>query len=192
VQLLMTIPGVDYTIAHALKAALADVERFCDRDKAASYLGLVPSVRQSANKCNTRPITKAGATQVRWLLIQGAQHVGRHPGPLGAFFRRLAKRKNRIIAVVATARKMVTIAVHMFKNKEPCRYALPRATDEKLAALRVKASGEKRKVGFAKGVKSVSKVGGVLAKSLERKPGAASVAIGPRAGRRPVCALKLP
>jgi transposase len=86
--------------------------------------------------------------------------VGRHPGPLGAFFRKLAKRKNRNIAVVATARKMVTIAVHMLKNKEPYRYALPRQTDEKLAALRVKATGEKRKHGLPKGVKSVSKIGG--------------------------------
>jgi transposase len=159
VQLLMTMPGVDYTIAHALKAALADVGRFSDPDKAASYLGLVPSVKQSAGKCYTGPITKAGATQVRWLLIQGAQRVGRHPGPLGAFFRKLAKRKNRNVAVVATARKMVTIAVHMLKNKEPYRYALPRTTDEKLAALRVKATGEKRRTGIPKGTKPVSKIG---------------------------------
>jgi hypothetical protein len=55
---------------------------------------------------------------------------------------------------------MVTIAVHMLKNKEPYRYALPRQTDEKLAALRVKATGEKRKHGLPKGVKSVSKIGG--------------------------------
>jgi transposase len=160
VQLLMTMPGVDYTIAHALKAALADVGRFSDPDKAASYLGLVPSVKQSAGKCYTGPITKAGATQVRWLLIQGAQRVGSHPGPLGAFFRKLAKRKNRNVAVVATARKMVTIAVLMLKNKEPYRYALPRPTENKLAGLRVKATGEKRKGGVPKGVKAVSKVGG--------------------------------
>jgi transposase len=160
IQLLITIPGVDYTIAHALKAALADVNRFSDPDKAASYLGLVPSVKQSAGKCYTGPITKAGATQVRWLLIQGAQRVGSHPGPLGAFFRKLAKRKNRNVAVVAAARKMVTIAVHMLKNQEPYRYATPRATDAKLAGLRVKATGEKRKGGVAKGAKAVSKVGG--------------------------------
>lgn len=159
VQLLMTIPGVDYTIAHALKAALADVHRFSNPDKAASYLGLVPSVKQSADKCYTGPITKAGATQVRWLLIQGAQRVGSHPGPLGAFFRKLAKRKNRNVAVVATARKMVTIAWHMLKNKEPYRYAIPQATDAKLAGLRVKATGEKRKGGVPKGVKAVSKTG---------------------------------
>ena len=124
VQLLMTIPGVDYTIAHALKAVLADIERFPTPDKAASYLGLVPKVRQSSDKCYTGPITKAGSSQVRWLLIQGAQRVGSHPGPLGAFFRKLAKRKNRNVAVVAVARKMVTIGWHMLKNKEPYRYAV--------------------------------------------------------------------
>jgi transposase len=159
VQLLMTLPGVDYTIAQALKATLADITRFPEPDKAASYLGLVPSVKQSAGKCYNGTITKAGSSQARWLLIQAAQSVSRHPGPLGAFFRKLEKRKNRNVAVVATARKMVTIAWHMLKNKEPYRYASPRCTDEKLAALRVRATGEKRKTGPAKGSKRASKLG---------------------------------
>lgn len=158
VQLLMTLPGVDYTIAQALKATLADIERFPEPDKAASYLGLVPSVKQSAGKCYNGPITKAGSSQARWLLIQAAQSVGRHPGPLGAFFRKLERRKNRNVAVVATARKMVTIAWHMLKNKEPYRYATPRCTDEKLASLRVRATGVKRKGGTPKGSKAVSKL----------------------------------
>jgi transposase len=159
VQLLMTLPGVDYTIAQALKATLADIERFPEPDKAASYLGLVPSVKQSAGKCYNGPITKAGSSQARWLLIQAAQCVGRHPGPLGAFFRKLEKRKNRNVAVVATARKMVTIAWHMLKNKEPYRYATPCSTDNKLAGLRVRATGEKRKTGSPKGSKPASKLG---------------------------------
>jgi transposase len=159
VQLLMTLPGVDYTIAHALKATLADVERFPEPDKAASYLGLVPSVKQSASKCYNGSITKAGASQVRWLLVQAAQCVGRHPGPLGAFFRKLERRKNRNVAVVATARKMVTIAWHMLKNKEPYRYASPQHTSAKLAGLRVRTTGKKRKGGVPKGSKGVAKLG---------------------------------
>ena len=137
-----------------LKATLADVTRFPDPDKAASYLGLVPSVKQSAGKCYNGPITKAGSSQARWLLIQAAQSVSRHPGPLGAFFRKLERRKNRNVAVVATARKMVTIAWHMLKNKEPYRYAMPRSTDEKLAGLRVRATGVKRKTGPPQGNQS--------------------------------------
>ena len=83
IQLLMTMPGVDYTIAHALKATLADISRFAEPDKAASYLGLVPSVKQSAGKCYNGPITKAGSSQVRWLLIQAAQCVGQAPRTAG-------------------------------------------------------------------------------------------------------------
>jgi hypothetical protein len=58
-------------------------------------------------------------------LTQSAQHVARHPGPLGAFFRRLAKRKNRQVAIIAVARKLVLVAYLMLKNNEPYRYARP-------------------------------------------------------------------
>ena len=159
IQLLMTMPGCDYTIAHALKATLGDISRFPSPDKAASYLGLVPRVKQSSDKCYHGSITKAGAAETRWLLVQAAQRIGIHPGPLGAFFRKLARRKNRNVAVVATARKLVTIAWHMLKNKEPYRYATPRATEDKLASLRVKATGEKRKSGTPAGSKRIAKLG---------------------------------
>jgi len=51
VKLLMTLPGVDVTVAEAVLAALGDVSRFADGAHAASYLGLVPSTRQSATRC---------------------------------------------------------------------------------------------------------------------------------------------
>ncbi len=102
VQLLMTLPGVDCAVAQTLMAALGDIDRFPTPDQAAGYLGLVPRIKQSADKSYTGPITKAGSSQARWMLVQAAQSVGRHPGPLGAFFRKLARRKNRNVAVVAT------------------------------------------------------------------------------------------
>ena len=81
------------------------------------------------------------------MLIQAAQQVGRHSGPLGAFFRRLARKKNRNVAVVATARKLVTIAWHMLKNNEPYRYAQPKTVEAKYSRLRVRVTGQKRKTG---------------------------------------------
>jgi hypothetical protein len=140
-------------VAQTLLAALGDINRFKDADHAAGYLGLVPSTRQSADHCYHGPITKQGRGHARWMLVQSAQHVAAHPGPLGVFFRRLAKKKNRNVAVVATARKLVTIAWHMLKNNEPYRYATPRVVDTKLARLRVKATGDKRKSGPPKGQK---------------------------------------
>lgn len=135
VRLLMTLPGVSHVVAIALLAALGDVSRFRDGDHAASYLGLAPITRQSGNRCYHGRITKAGNSQARWLLTQSCQHASRHPGPLGAFFRRLAKRKNRQVAIIALARKMVTIAYLMLKNNEPYRYAKPKLMAEKFAAL---------------------------------------------------------
>lgn len=151
VKLLMTIPGVDFAVAESLYSTLGDISRFPTPDEAASYLGLVPSTYQSAETCYHGRITKRGRAHARWLLVQAAQHLDRHPGPLGVFFRRLAHKKNRNIAVVATARKLVTISWHMLKNNEPYRYALPKASKAKFDRLRIRATGKRRKGGNAKG-----------------------------------------
>ncbi len=132
VRLLMTLPGVAHGVALTLIAALGDITRFRDGDHAASYLGLTPIVRQSAGKCFRGPITKAGSSAARAMLTQAAQHAAEHPGPLGAFYRRLKKRKARNVAIVATARKLVTIAFLMLKNNEPYRYARPERVQAKL------------------------------------------------------------
>jgi transposase len=147
VKLLMTLPGVDVAVAQTVRAALGDIRRFRDGDQAAAYLGLAPSVKQSADKCYRGPITKRGCSQARWMLVQAAQHVAKHPGPLGHFFRRLAKKKNRNVAIVATARKLVVIGWHLLTKREPYRYAQPAATERKLQKLRVRATGQKRKTG---------------------------------------------
>lgn len=152
VKLLITLPGVDVAVAQALLACLGEISRFSDADHAASYVGLTPSTRQSANHCYHGPITKQGNGHARWMLVQAAQHLDRHPGPLGVFFRRLAAKKGRNIAVVATARKLVVIAYHMLSRNEPYRYAEPAPTQAKLSRLRVRSGGPRKKTGPAKGV----------------------------------------
>ncbi len=150
-KLLMTLPGVDYPTALTLLSALGDISRFADGDHAASYLGLTPSTKQSADHCYHGPITKQGNSHARWMLVEAAQHLDKHTGPLGVFFRRLAKKKNHNVAVAATARKMVTIAYLMLKNNEPYRYAQPQVVAAKLSRLRVRAGGAKRRTGPAPG-----------------------------------------
>jgi transposase len=151
VKLLMTLPGVDFTVAETILAALGDLSRFATPDKAASYLGLVPSTRQSGDHCYHGPITKQGARHARWLLVQAAQHAALHPGPIGAFFRRIAKKKNRNVAVVAVAHKLVVLAWHILRNNEPYRYAQPLTLQAKLSRLRILATKQKRKGGLVKG-----------------------------------------
>jgi transposase len=157
VKLLMTLPGVDVATAEAMMAAWGDVSRFSDGDHAASYLGLAPSTKQSAAHCYHGPITKRGNSHARWMLVEAAQHLDKHPGPLGCFFRRLLRKKNRNVAVVAAARKLAMIGWQMLVTGEPYRYAIPRSTEAKLAKLRVKATGQRRRGGSPKGTKCVAK-----------------------------------
>jgi transposase len=160
VRLLMTLPGVSQHTAQALLAAIGDVSRFADADSLAAYLGLTPRTRQSATHCYHGPITKAGRSHTRWMLVQAAHTVQNHPGPLGYFFRRLKARKTHNVAVVATARKLAILAWHVLTSGEPYRYAVPSTTEAKLAKLRVTATGEKRRTGPRKGEKSQAKLPG--------------------------------
>jgi transposase len=158
-KLLMTLPGVDFTVAQALLAALGEIGRFPDGNRAAAYLGLVPSTYQSGEHCYHGRITKQGRSHARWLLVEAAQHLDRHPGPLGVFFRRIARKKNRNVAVVATARKLVSIAWHMLVHNEPYRYAQPVTVQAKLDRLRLRVTRQRRKTGSAKGSKRPSSYG---------------------------------
>ena len=151
IKLLMTLPGVDFAVAETILSTLGDWTRFPTADKAAAYFGLVPSTHQSGTHCYHGSITKQGRGHARWMLVEAAQHLANHPGPLGLFFRRIHKKKGYSVAVVAAARKLVTIAWHMLKNNEPYRYAQPRTTEAKMSRLRVRATGQRRKGGNPKG-----------------------------------------
>ena len=143
VRILMTLPGVDYNTATAIIAAWGDISRFKDADHAASYLGLVPGTKKSANSCYHGPITKMGASLARSLLCEAAQHLSRNDSPLGVFVRRLLQKKTWNKAIVAGARKLATIAYHMLKNKEPYRYAAVVRTQIKLGRLRTSVTGKR-------------------------------------------------
>jgi hypothetical protein len=52
----------------------------------------------------------------------------------------LARRKNRNVAIMAAARKLVTVAFLMLKHNEPYRYSRPELMREKFAALQRKGA----------------------------------------------------
>lgn len=151
VKLLMTLPGVSQHAAQSLLAAIGEITRFDDPKRLAGYLGLVPSTHQSARTCYHGPITKSGRSHTRWMLVQAAQSVREHPGPLGHFFRRLKRKKNHNVAVVAVAHKLAVLAWHVLKSGQPYRYAIPTTTEDKLRKLRIAATGERRRGGVTKG-----------------------------------------
>ncbi len=155
VKLLRTLPGVDLMVAETLLAAWGDVSRFRDGDHAASYLGLVPSTRQSGDRCYHGPITKAGNSHARWALVQAAHSVARHPGPLGHFFKKLAKKKNYNVAIVAAARKLVVIAWHMLTKNEPIATRFRAAPRRSSAGCASRRPASAARAGRARGQRAV-------------------------------------
>lgn len=132
VKLLMTIPGVNVTVAIGLVAAIGDIDRFDSPQQLASYFGLVPRVYQSAGTCHHGGITKQGRSQARWLAVEAAHCMVNSGAPLTASYHRLRRKKSHNVAVVALARKLVVVAWHLLTRQEPYRYAPARRTRAKL------------------------------------------------------------
>ncbi len=170
VRLLMSIPGIDYTVAQTCLAAIGDIARFPNPKKLSAYLGLNPSTRQSGGHCYHGKITKQGNAHARWLLVQAAQHLGQYRGPLGQTLRRIIQRKNRSVAVVACARKLAVLLWHVLRSGEPFRYAQPRSLEAKYSRLRVRATGQRRRGGIAKGTPRSAQYGHGRTRALPSLP----------------------
>ena len=149
---IMSIPGIDFYTALALKSAIGDISRFDNPKKLVSYFGLNPRIYQSANSCFGGPISKRGRSYARWVIVQAAKHAARTPGPLRAFFKRIKRRSVNNKAVVAVANKVTRIIWHMLTKKTEYRCAHPLRTKEKMDRLRIIATGVRLKTGMKAGV----------------------------------------
>ncbi len=140
VRRLMTIPGVDATVALSIVAAVGDFRRFRQPEQLVSYLGLNPRVRQSGSQPATHGrITKHGRAHARGMLVEAAWAAAKTPGPLRAFYERVRGRRGMQIAVVATARKLACLCWTMIERGEDYAFARPSLTEKKLRALELRA-----------------------------------------------------
>ncbi len=135
VQLLMTLPGVDVTVAVGLAAAIGDIRRFATPGQLAAYFGLVPSTYQSAERCYHGAITKRGSTSARHLAIEAAQVLARSDCPLAATYHRIRRRRPHNVTATALARKLIVVAWHLLTRQQPYRYAPLANTARKLRRL---------------------------------------------------------
>jgi transposase len=140
IQRLMTLPGVDVTVASGIAAAVGDIRRFASPQKLVAYLGLNPSVRQSGEgPAYHGRITKQGRGHARGLLVEAAWAASRSPGPLRAFHRRITARRGKNIAAVATARKLTMIIWHMLTKATDYIWARPALMSRKIRAVELRA-----------------------------------------------------
>jgi len=117
-NLLASVPGVGKTIARTLLAELPELGTL-DRHKVAALVGLAPWTRQSG-KWKGKSFIGGGRADVRAALFLGAMVASRHNPPLKAFRDRLVQAgKPKLVALVATARKLLTILNAILRDRKP-------------------------------------------------------------------------
>lgn len=117
-DLLASVPGIGRTIARTLLAELPELGRL-DRRQIAALCGLAPFTRQSG-KWRGRSCIAGGRAAVRSALFMGALVAARHNRVLKAMRDRIvAAGKPKLVALVAVARKLLTVLNAILRDKKP-------------------------------------------------------------------------
>lgn len=174
VKRLLTITGINVTVAAGLVAAIGDIHRFPNPQKLVSYFGLNPRVRQSGlGLAQHGRISKAGRSHARAMLVEAAWAAAKAPGPLHAFFLRIRARRGHQVAAVATARKMAVLVWHLLTRETDYLWARPALVAHKLRALQLQAGrpmkkGNQRGPAYAYNVKALRDQEMAIAAQAER------------------------
>lgn len=121
-DLLASVPGVGSIIARTLIADLPELGTL-SRKQIAALAGLAPFTRQSG-QWKGRSFIGGGRASVRTALFMGALVAARHNPVLKAFFDRLiAAGKPKMVALIAVARKLLTILNAIVRDKRPWQIA---------------------------------------------------------------------
>ena len=121
-NLLSSVPGVGPVISSTLIAELPELGQLGRREIAA-LAGLAPFTRQSG-KWRGKSFIGGGRTAVRTALFMGASVARRHNPVLKAFYKRLvATGKQKMVALIAVARKLLTILNAIIRDNRPWQKA---------------------------------------------------------------------
>ena len=117
-DLLASVPGIGPTIARSLIAELPELGTL-DRRQIAALVGLAPWTRQSG-QWRGKSFIGGGRSSVRSVMFMGAMVAARYNPPLKAFRDRLvAAGKPKLVAIIAVARKLLTILNAILRDKTP-------------------------------------------------------------------------
>jgi transposase len=113
---LRSIPGIGDFSALLLLAELGDAGRFRDKEAVANYAGLVPWVRESADRSRRGSITRCGSPWLRWIMVEAVPRAVWSSPAVRRCYDRLRARKHAHVARVAVARKLLIAAWALLRD----------------------------------------------------------------------------
>lgn len=119
-DLLKSVPGVGDVTARTLLGSLPELGGL-DRRQIAALVGLAPWTRQSG-RWQGKSFIGGGRAHVRRVLYMAAVSAARCNPELKAFYKRLVERgKPKKLAIIAVARKLITILNAILRDRTPWR-----------------------------------------------------------------------
>lgn len=136
---LFAVSGISYNTVLCLLTSLGhDIHKFPNAKSFACWLGLVPNNKVSGGKVisNRRP---SGRNTIAKALRHAANSIGNQKDhELTPFFKRIAFKKGRIAAIIATARKLAVIIWNMLTKAEAYQKERVEVNGEKQRAIQLK------------------------------------------------------
>jgi transposase len=122
--LLKSIPGIGGYLASAILAEVGDLRRFNNQKQFASYIGLVPSVRNSGGTENIFGVTPRCRALLRSYIIESAW-VALRLDPSMQHYYRTHPGKNPKSILIKIAHKMLNRMLSVIKNNKPYQISYP-------------------------------------------------------------------
>ncbi len=113
---LISIKGIGPRSAAILLSGIGNVDDFPDADKLAAYVGIVPKVSNSNETEHHGRITRRGNKLMRTTVVQCTWIAIRYSGYLNSHYQRIKERRGAGKAIIATARKLLSIIYDTLKN----------------------------------------------------------------------------
>ncbi len=114
---IISIKGVGEKSAAILLSVIGKVDEFANENKLAAYFGLVPRISNSNETERSGRITKRGSTIGRTTLVQCVLVAKKYSPYLKKFYERIKTKRGSGKAIIATAKKLLSVIYHTLKNK---------------------------------------------------------------------------
>ncbi len=116
IKLLMTIPGINYYSACGIYSEIGNISRFNNKEKFASYTGLIPKEYSSGNRIIKGHISKHGPSILRFFLTEISHIVIKYTKKFKSKYLSIVRRLGKKRSIIAIARILAETIYTMLKS----------------------------------------------------------------------------
>ena len=116
IKLLMTIPGINFYTASGIISEIGTIHRFTNKERFASYTGLIPKEHSSGTKTVKGHITKHGPSLLRFFLVETVHSLIKYTKKFKSKYLSIVRRLGKKRSIIAIARILAETIYIMLKN----------------------------------------------------------------------------